>query len=622
MTTRFVSPKSIGWCTRAISSTSINRQLSRRNDLVFTGPKTGFGLAPRSRHPIGRSFTQSRQAFNPKEKASPHAGSSATVISIRNANVFPFGVPSDSPESALFTSLAWTIQDPECWGILCSSSAPSKTHLLDALQAKTRFDPPHAVSYPLLDSLPAVARPQAHGGPRDRSVQDLIGFVSFRTRLDQKTGEFEDYTSRYYAIRDEDKLTLRDHLKNYVPFQEEATRESINRLIEETATSLEMGSYLDLPLVTLSNGQTRRARIMRALLAKPELLIFEEPYTGLDVSSRSLLSGVLERLHSQRSPRILVVLRPQDPLPPFVTHLALIDPHIPRKITFGTTPEILSSPDAQKMIETGKKEREASASRKAERRRKAREEEGAGEVLVRLDKVNVVYGVGEKAREVLKDVSWTIREGERWVLAGHNGSGKSTLLSLILGDHPRSFVEDITLFGKPRSSYATATLQSHIGHVSPEIASSFPRKSLPAGLTVQESILTGFEAIFCYRKPTPLQIEALHELLNDLRHPRITPEFLNLGFADLSPGDQSLVLLLRALVKRPKLLVLDEAFSGMNSETIGIVKRYIDQGLKKDQAVVFISHFEEELPRSVNRSLMLEKGRVVLDLHDYTGNIE
>ncbi|SCV68541.1 BQ2448_662 [Microbotryum intermedium] len=613
MSIRIASAKRIGWCTRAIPSTSTTWQLGRRNGLIVPGSQSGFGIAPHQRPSALRFFTQSHEALETKETASPRAQTSPAVISITNANVFPFGVPSDSPDSALFTSLSWTIQDPECWGIFSSSSALCKTHLIEALQAKARFDPPNAVIYPLLDSLPPVARPQAQGGPRDRSVQDLIGFVSFRTRLDQKTGEFEDYTSRYYAIRDEDKLTLRDHLKNYVPYQEEATKISIDRLIEETATSLEMETFLDLPLVTLSNGQTRRARIMRALLAKPELLILEEPYTGLDVASRSLLSEVLERLHSQRSPRILLVVRPQDPLPSFVTHLALIDPHTPRQITFGTASEILSLPEAQKMIEAGRKEREASASRKAERRRKAREEKGVGEVLVRLNKVNVVYGIGDKAREVLKDVSWTIREGERWVLAGHNGSGKSTLLSLILGDHPRSFVEDITLFGKPRSSYATATLQSHIGHVSPEIASSFPRKSLPAGLTVQESILTGFESIFCYRKPTSRQIDLLQSLLEAIQHPRLTAEFLKLGFAGLSPSDQSLVLLLRALVKQPKLLVLDEAFSGMDSNTIDIVKKYIDLGLGKDQAVIFISHFEEELPRSVNRSLMLDKGKVVLD---------
>ncbi|KPV78531.1 uncharacterized protein RHOBADRAFT_33221 [Rhodotorula graminis WP1] len=309
-----------------------------------------------------------------------------------------------------------------------------------------------------------------------------------------------------------------------------------------------MDSLLDLPLITLSNGQTRRARILRALLAKPELVILEEPFTGLDVASRAHLATLLASLHAARSPRVLLVLRPQDVLPPFVTH-------------------------ARALFAAGERLRAASARRAEERKaageRAARQQQvgQARRKLVELRAVNVSYGrpdEGQVERRILRDVDWTVREGERWLLAGHNGSGKSTLLALVLGDHPRAFNEDVTLFDKPRYRQATATLQQNIGHVSPEIFNAFPRKHGPDALSAYEAIVTGFESVYSYRRATPEQAA-----------------------------------------------VLDEPFSGMDKLTVDKATRFLDDKLDQTQAVILITHFEEEVPRSVNRVLRLEEGAVV-----------
>ncbi|GAA5904339.1 hypothetical protein JCM6882_003200 [Rhodosporidiobolus microsporus] len=571
------------------TSTALSRAL-------HAAPRASLLLSPRPHF----------STFSPLYSARP------AVFKATNTDVFPFGVPSNDPEHALFNDLSLTIADTDCWAVLSpSSSSPTKHALLSTIQHQARFHPASSAGHPILSSLPDIQRSPEEGGPRAPTVDDILQFVSFKTRLGA-SGAFDDYTARYYSIRDEDKLTVREHLRT--------TTGQDDAAIEQAAKGLRMESFLNLPLITLSNGQTRRARILKALLAKPELLILEEPFTGLDVASRALLVDLLTSLHSSRSPRVLLILRPQDELPPFVTHIALVDAKTPGGLTLGTKSEVLATKEGQELLAAGEAEREVTKARKEKRRVEAaqasREEEEAGlqrKAVVELKGVNVTYGrKGEEdERRVLQNVDWTVKEGERWVLAGHNGSGKSTLLSLVLGDHPRSFTEEVHLFGKPRDKQATATLQLNIGHVSPEIFNAFPRRYGPAALTAYESIVTGFESVYSYRKATPEQAAEIDAVLSDLDHPLLTPAFLDRPFADLTPGEQSLILLIRALVKRAPLLVLDEPFSGMDKLTIEKVRRFVDDKLQPHQAVILISHFEEEIPESCGRRLELEGGKVV-----------
>lgn len=126
-----------------------------------------------------------------------------------------------------------------------------------------------------------------------------------------------------------------------------------------------------------------------------------------------------------------------------------------------------------------------------------------------------------------------------------------------------------------------------------------------------QAIATGFESVFSYRKPTASQAETISNLLRRLDHPRLTSALLREPFAALSAGDQALILLLRALVKRPPLLVLDEPFSGMDHGTVRRVHRFLNEELAPEQAVVLVTHYEEEIPDSVGRVLRLENGAVV-----------
>ncbi len=210
-----------------------------------------------------------------------------------------------------------------------------------------------------------------------------------------------------------------------------------------------------------------------------------------------------------------------------------------------------------------------------------------------------------------------------------SGSGKTTLLSILLGDHPQSYTQRHLLLPslqrpsvhskfelKSRKRIPTANLRQSIGVVSPELFDAFPRRH--PGMTVREVIGTGFEGVF-----VPLSgggigaTESDQETLREWREARIwemlehlgpsawapsesrrevTQEFAKKRFTDLGIAEQRVVLLMRALVGRPPLIFLDEVWSGMSEEMVKIARKYLREELGNDQAVVVVTHWEDEVP--------------------------
>lgn len=389
--------------------------------------------------------------LNSRFSTSPARRTTVTLFSAKDATVYPRYSACANVDEAIFVNLSWRVNEGDAYTILGSTSSALRSHLIGLLLNQYRCIPPESVCYPINDD-------RVEGGHG-------IALVSFKTRLSNGM-DFQDYSSRYYCIRDEEKLTVREHLLQAMRGDEE------EGLLESTAKSLDMHSFLDLPLITLSNGQSRRERIARALLGQPKLLILEEPFSestsyhiriptadsslallevtaGLDVVSRATLATLLARLHTSRSPRILLVLRSQDilQLPDFISHLALVGEKR-GEIQIGTREAILATAEGRKILDDVKL--------RSTTLRKSVESFGERKVLVQLNKVSVSY----QDRKVLVDVDWQIKQGDRLVLRGHNGSGKSTLLSLILGDHPMSFTQDIEMFGRPRARVATSQSKS------------------------------------------------------------------------------------------------------------------------------------------------------------------
>jgi len=180
--------------------------------------------------------------------------------------------------------------------------------------------------------------------------------VSFAHRPRSSGGAFYDYTARYGAVREEDRITLRQHM--FPDTAEDVTNAENN--FDNLAETLGLKDLLDLPLVALSNGQTRRARILKALLSRPELLLLDEPLSaseiieigflltslnvknfvaGLDVDNRSIILSLLHTLHAARNPRVIMGFRAQDPVPDWISHLAVVKDN---RILTGPKNEVLA----------------------------------------------------------------------------------------------------------------------------------------------------------------------------------------------------------------------------------------------------------------------------------------
>ena len=229
-------------------------------------------------------------------------------------------------------------------------------------------------------------------------------------------------------------------------------------------------------------------------------------------------------------------------------------------------------------------------------------------ILADMKDVNISYW----GKPVLRNVNWTVREGDRWLLLGPNGSGKTTLLSLLTGDNPKSFSQDITLFGRRRGTGETIfDIQAKIGHVSPELHYHFP-----AHRTAKDAILSGFGGTFA--PPEQLsqeEVKQYDELVKFFE--RVLPEkFLGDRFRELSTSHQRLVLLLRAFVKRPPLLILDEPYQGMDEAAINRAREYLETEISDEQAVVMVTHFvgEEAAGGMWGRVLKLRENGTIEDI--------
>jgi molybdate transport system ATP-binding protein len=218
------------------------------------------------------------------------------------------------------------------------------------------------------------------------------------------------------------------------------------------------------------------------------------------------------------------------------------------------------------------------------------------ETAVKLDNVNIVYN----AKSVINQVKWTISQGEKWALTGPNGSGKSMLLSLIFADNPQAYSNSITLFDRKRGTGESIwDIKDNIGFVSPEMHLYFNRNK-----TCKEVALSGLSEN-PYRKIriTDKMIQLVDELFEYFSITKIGNDL----FPHVSTGQQNIILLIRALVKNPPMLVLDEPFQGVDFASVNRAKSLLEEYCK-NRTLIFVSHQPEELPLCITNYFFIEHG--------------
>lgn len=345
---------------------------------------------------------------------------------------------------------------------------------------------------------------------------------------------------------------------------------------------LDIAPLLSKPLLALSNGEHRKVALARALMRAPRILILDDPFAGLDVCYRRHLRNLLAALIRRRAATLILVGAEPADWPRGLTHCL----HIENFRIAGQGP-LTRHPCGPK-----------SAPAASRARRPAPRPAAVGPEMVRFRNVQVQWG----DTPVLHGVDWTVHAGESWAIVGPNGSGKSTLLSFILGDNPQVFANDVRLFGQTRGSGESVwDVKRHFGCVSPEFHYAFD----PA-LTGLETVLTGFfDAAALCETPTPRQRVLARRWLRKLR---LLP-LADRPFGRLSTGEQRLLLLARALVKSPRLLILDEPCQGLDPAHRAAFVTEVDRRIRQGATVLYVTHRHDEIPPAIRRILRLKNGR-------------
>lgn len=348
-------------------------------------------------------------------------------------------------------------------------------------------------------------------------------------------------------------------------------------------------SLLDKHIVLLSSGELRKFQLTKTLLTNPRVLIMDNPFIGLDEKTRDLLKELLDRLVRITPLQIILLLSKTDDIPTFITHIVPVENRIcgqkipvsaycsssfmPKGRCLSAEKEslILNLPSVDNGIDFSK--------------------------VVELENVTISYG----ERVILKNLSWTVNRGEKWAVSGDNGSGKSTLLSLICADNPQSYACNLSLFGRKRGSGESIwEIKKHIGYVSPEMHRAYC-KHLPA----IEIVASGLhDTIGLYKRPQPEQLKICEWWMDIFG----IKQQKDRNFMQLSSGEQRLVLLARAFVKDPSLLILDEPLHGLDMYNRQLVKEIIDAFCKRPhKTLLMVTHYEDELPPCITHSLYLKK---------------
>ena len=205
------------------------------------------------------------------------------------------------------------------------------------------------------------------------------------------------------------------------------------------------------------------------------------------------------------------------------------------------------------------------------------------------------------ARTLLKDLDWTVHNGEKWALSGQNGAGKSTLLSLVCADNPQSYACDIVLFDQQRGHGESIwDIKKHIGYVSPEMHRAYNR-DMPAIRIVASGLQ---DSVGLYVKPSEKDYDVCRMWMRFFG----IEDLAERTFLKLSSGEQRMVLLARAFVKDPELLILDEPLHGLDAKRGTLVKDIIDAFCqRKNKTLIMVTHYKENLPQCITDSIYLTR---------------
>jgi molybdate transport system ATP-binding protein len=338
---------------------------------------------------------------------------------------------------------------------------------------------------------------------------------------------------------------------------------AIQKLLKEEALHEYSGiaATKNQPLRNMSSGEQKKVLLHHLLQQQPAVLILDNVFENLDAATTEYLKIKLEET-AHKINLVQILHRKKEALP-----------FIENKISLHNNGKIKNYEEGETIHITHPQRLPAPLY----------SYETNGNELVRFTDVSVSYN----ERTVLQHINWVICKNEFWQLKGPNGSGKTTLLTMITGDNVKGYGQNLFLFGRKKGSGETVwDIKSKIGYLTPAMIDLFNTRQ-----TALQIILGGFtDSIGLYTLPTEMQEQNAREWLQLLK----MTHKANSPFCDCTPGEQRMVLIARAMVKHPPLLILDEPLTGLDDDNAARVIDLINIiAADSSSAVIYVSHQTE-----------------------------
>lgn len=469
------------------------------------------------------------------------------------------------PELRFASPLNWAIEEGEQWAVI-GPNGSGKTLIADVLQRKF-----------------ALKEGEVTFGYEGK-VSELVRSIAFKDIYSLTDCRNSYYQQRWHSTETDEIPTIEDILNEHADTPE----------LQKVLSLFGIEELLPKRLIFLSSGELRKFLIVRTLLKRPRILILDNPFIGLDAPSRGILVDMLQQMTTMQGVQVILLLSNPDDIPEMITHIL---PVCNRVVYPPVTCEEFRQ-DTGLLSHLFPLEEEQPGGQKGrvlpvDKMKVA----SAHDVTFRMEHVVIKYGT----RTILKELDWEVKNGEKWALFGPNGAGKSTLLSLIYADNPQSYANTLYLFDKKRGSGESIwDIKKRIGYVSPEMHLYY-MENVPSIHIVGSGF---FDSIGLFRKCT----EEQQEIALDWMRVFGIEALRDRSFLTLSSGEQRLVLLARAFVKDPDLIILDEPLHGLDISNKKRAAAIIEQFCSRPgKTLIYVTHYPHELPACVDKRFELVK---------------